>query len=52
MLALADRLVSWDGDGAIRFWSLAGEQPVSPRPVAGLDQGQEPKSSGDGKGQG
>jgi hypothetical protein len=28
VLALADGLVSWGGDGAIRFWSLAGE----PRP--------------------
>jgi hypothetical protein len=28
MLALADGLVSWGWDGAIRFWSLAGE----PRP--------------------
>jgi hypothetical protein len=28
VLALADGLVSWGGDGAIRFWSLSGE----PRP--------------------
>ena len=25
VLALSDGLVSWGGDGAIRFWSLAGE---------------------------